>query len=642
MGSTLTSDPYQILGVAKDATVAAIRSAHRKLVLQTHPDKIQDESQRAAKQDEFQRIQQAYEILTDEVQRQQYDDQARYTSKRDPTFEDDARTDGVRFEVRTAAPSREFDRLYEERRARRSADEDLGSFRIYDEVPSRRHDGHERPRPSRRYDDRRAARAPVDDYSSRIRIVREQSRQMEKENISDRRRNRERERRRGHDEKYEYYARVDSYEEEGDDDDEHAFRRQIEMDDRPRRKSADLRRREGRSSDETIRRETPRRRGLEDAHLTARKMSHAREYMEDLSVRTPSYQRSPPSTTYYDATPPPPPPPPPPVAPLHPTPSTMPLEDTVRRSSARRSSERDRARGSSRSSKSSRKEHIQIVEPAAYEPRSRVIPGSSTSPSHGRSSSNARAPPLPQPHRSATMYASREPRHDAPSLSRASTMPVQGAFSSSRRRDAGGPGSSKLKSSRTEVDSGYSSPGTPEMTAHKSPSEYIVVEEIEVEPRMSSGGAGRRRRMVIGSDDESDEHQGNGPSSAAYHRGRRPPLNRTESTSARFSPGYSISYASGREASRPTVIDSSYTRKESAAATRASPSSGKSSSSGHHARWAYPEVQYSPRIGLEDVVYGDGRRGSTEGVYRDAAPHHSRSHYVHGPHHGLMRAETSI
>ncbi|KAJ5385153.1 hypothetical protein N7517_003064 [Penicillium concentricum] len=66
-------DPYAVLGVAKDANITEIRAAHRKRVLKCHPDKIQDESQRIAAQDEFQKVQQAYELLSDDVRRTKHD-----------------------------------------------------------------------------------------------------------------------------------------------------------------------------------------------------------------------------------------------------------------------------------------------------------------------------------------------------------------------------------------------------------------------------------------------------------------------------------------------------------------------------------------------------------------------------------------
>ena len=73
----LPPDPYRILGVSKDAQITEIRSAHRKLVLKCHPDKIQDPALKEAKQREFQQVQQAYELLSNEVEREKYDQKAR-------------------------------------------------------------------------------------------------------------------------------------------------------------------------------------------------------------------------------------------------------------------------------------------------------------------------------------------------------------------------------------------------------------------------------------------------------------------------------------------------------------------------------------------------------------------------------------
>ena len=75
MEGPLPPDPYKALGVAKDATLAEIRSAHRKLVLKCHPDKVQDPALKAEKQLEFEKVQQAYELLSDDSKRAKYDDQ---------------------------------------------------------------------------------------------------------------------------------------------------------------------------------------------------------------------------------------------------------------------------------------------------------------------------------------------------------------------------------------------------------------------------------------------------------------------------------------------------------------------------------------------------------------------------------------
>ena len=59
-------DHYQTLGVAKTATPDEIKKSYRKLASQHHPDKGGDTST-------FQKIEEAYRILSDPNQRQQYD-----------------------------------------------------------------------------------------------------------------------------------------------------------------------------------------------------------------------------------------------------------------------------------------------------------------------------------------------------------------------------------------------------------------------------------------------------------------------------------------------------------------------------------------------------------------------------------------
>lgn len=69
----LQPDPYNILGVPTDADTSEIRASYRKLVLKCHPDKVQDPTLKAEKHNEFQRVQQAYELLTDDDERRKYD-----------------------------------------------------------------------------------------------------------------------------------------------------------------------------------------------------------------------------------------------------------------------------------------------------------------------------------------------------------------------------------------------------------------------------------------------------------------------------------------------------------------------------------------------------------------------------------------
>lgn len=607
MGSTVTTtDPYQVLGVSKDATPTAIRSAYRKLVLQTHPDKVQDESLRAAKQDEFQRIQQAYEILSDESKKQQYDEQVKFAQQKKDFYSEVGPRGGVgeHYEVRTAAPSREFDRKYEEQRRARGSFEDIYSQIFVGDGHTRKHDGygHEARRTPRTHDDRKAGR-DLDDAKERIR--------------SDQRRLRERELRRGRDEKYR--NDVDDYV-----DDENRVRAEEHP---PRRKSGESRRREGRSaSDESIRREPLRRRETGNDYDT--KMTSAREYISEKSGAR--IQRSA-TSTFIE---------------IQSTIPTVAEESTIRRSSARRPSDRDRTRGGSGHSKPSRRDSARespiIVEPSSsYETRPRVIPSMPTATS---SPANIRIPATPKmatPLRSATMQVpvgGHPP--ETPTLSRSSTMPVNGFSSTSRRRDPVMSGSSKMKSSRAaEVDSGYSSPSTPEMQ-WKSPissstrhGPEIYFEDIEPKERRYPTSSDRRRRAVSESDDEDDDRHERSVSPRTRGRSSehitRPPLTRAGTTSAKVSsPTVSYVYTTRESSGRPTMMaDSPSYRKEpiasSTAATRNSPlhlrTGSGSDFAGYHssAGKLYREVSYMPRevhysrrYGPDDIVYSEPRRSN--------------------------------
>ena len=62
----MKNDPYKILGVGKSASQAEIKSAFRTAAKKHHPDK-------GGNPEEFKKINEAYEILSDEKKRQQYD-----------------------------------------------------------------------------------------------------------------------------------------------------------------------------------------------------------------------------------------------------------------------------------------------------------------------------------------------------------------------------------------------------------------------------------------------------------------------------------------------------------------------------------------------------------------------------------------
>ncbi len=61
---------YEALGVPEDATTEQIRSAYRKLAMRYHPDKNPGD---AAAEERFKELTQAYEVLSDEKRRAEYD-----------------------------------------------------------------------------------------------------------------------------------------------------------------------------------------------------------------------------------------------------------------------------------------------------------------------------------------------------------------------------------------------------------------------------------------------------------------------------------------------------------------------------------------------------------------------------------------
>src|ERR1700683_345452 len=63
-------DPYEVLGVPRGASAAAIKSAYRKLAKKHHPDANKNDPKAAAR---FSELNSANEIIGDEDKRQQFD-----------------------------------------------------------------------------------------------------------------------------------------------------------------------------------------------------------------------------------------------------------------------------------------------------------------------------------------------------------------------------------------------------------------------------------------------------------------------------------------------------------------------------------------------------------------------------------------
>ncbi|KAI1803483.1 hypothetical protein F4811DRAFT_344510 [Daldinia bambusicola] len=78
----LPPNPYKALGVLPDAQLPEIRSAYRKLVFKNHPDKYMSPELKEQKRREFNRIQAAYEILSNDSERKRYDSRMKLAAAR--------------------------------------------------------------------------------------------------------------------------------------------------------------------------------------------------------------------------------------------------------------------------------------------------------------------------------------------------------------------------------------------------------------------------------------------------------------------------------------------------------------------------------------------------------------------------------
>lgn len=66
-------DYYRILGLAPNASLAEVKTAYRRQASLAHPDKNPGKDMHGV----FQEIQEAYDVLSDSVRRQAYDDNRR-------------------------------------------------------------------------------------------------------------------------------------------------------------------------------------------------------------------------------------------------------------------------------------------------------------------------------------------------------------------------------------------------------------------------------------------------------------------------------------------------------------------------------------------------------------------------------------
>jgi hypothetical protein len=207
MSSSPQPNPYQTLGISKDADLSTVKTAYRKLVLKCHPDKVQDPTLKAVKQDEFQKVQQAYELLSDETRRMKYDEQMKlYELRKEMGRGGPPPGQSVfDYEVRAAEP-----RTASFRSSPKEAQRPYGqaSPRTYDEEP--RSSSFEEPLPARArrataHEERRRPATRDGERSRRSEEEREHERWEKnfKRNMHEAtKKSRDKDRRRGFDEKF--------------------------------------------------------------------------------------------------------------------------------------------------------------------------------------------------------------------------------------------------------------------------------------------------------------------------------------------------------------------------------------------------------------------------------------------------------
>jgi curved DNA-binding protein CbpA len=606
MATALPPDPYKALGVSKEAAVTEIKSSYRKLVLKCHPDKVQDPTLKAQKQEEFHNIQQAYELLSDDTKRKEYDDKVKLaalreslraasTPKGSPYSSPNPQRPNVfefeDFEIRTAEPrpgqfkssrgSREG--IYSQPKPK--SWEDNISNPMFDEPlrsAARKMSSYEEPRkgPSTREEEKRRK---AEQERERERWERE----MKKSSHHSSKKSRDKERRKGVEEKHRSKS---AFIVDGDSDDDYHHR--SKSDKKKKKSSEDIRDRESEITDSL------RKLKLKENFLTQYIQTSKRKVEEEPRRgirRAETFQDS----SYKYTVPPPPPPPPAPYA-------IVEEDDYPRRSSARsrRGSEQMPTRSSPRTSSDENAPYI-VVD---------ATPPSSRAPAAFQSHSSA--PPIlaepvrKEPVRSKTLQPEYVRKHSnvPPPLPRASTF--QNGDKPSRT-------SSKLKH-HVEIQSDSDDDHIPYSTSP--PRSYDAPtprrRERDTSPiRYRHSNDGRavplgRHRTAMSNDYDIPRERSESPLGTPRHSDR-PPVSRSGGSTSRPTSSRGIPYyATGSSPSEPVIMN-----------TRSPGYPSRSQSGGAY----FGEVAYAPSYGVKDVAYGPDyyRRGS------DPIPtHHHRYHDI--------------
>ena len=655
MASPIPLDPYEVLGVARDATLSAIRSAHRKLVLKHHPDRIKDDAERQKGTEEFQKAQQAYELLSDEKRRTRYDDQVKLAALRKEAMMADRtvpmRSASFPMQTQTTAarppppPPAAYEyrdgRMYEERRPRYSDEDERWAEPQVQRPSARKAASTYERRPTSSYKDEKAKKSSekptgfTDFMQSKLREKAKQARERAAHTESAK--NRDKDRRKDTEAKHSTrraYVESDDDSSSGSDTITYVSRN-------PAPKKSETKKPE------------PRRRATYEVPPTAARKSRESERTRASRENTESSSDSDSSSDdededewarkHRDAT-------------AYISERSVPGRPGVLRTdSAHYIAPKDKASGRksgsdkddlreerTRSSRARRPPPIEVVEPSKRNPHSRKAPSMTTansSPAGLKGMTGHRE--APQPHRSSTGEYPVEHKRPVPSMKRAETMPVPPI---STRRESGR--GSKLKQSET-MDSGYgsSSPATPEMRGTSPPKssskKYFIVEEDAEHARASY-------RTVPIPEEEYPSRRTRSPSPPPRERERDRDGGRKRERPERPSVQTSASYAKGTRPSQYTMSPDQMSARPTAMRTESARSAMRGDApplsrgeSGRHLygevnkddgyRFSPDNVRYSPKTG--DVRYTHTRRGSDD---RNKDCFNGSSHYdnLHSPKNG--------
>ena len=644
MDEPLLQNPYKTLNVPKDATLATIRSAHRKLVLACHPDKVQDESAKKIKAEQFHQVQQAYEILSDENRRTRYDDKAKLAelraemnAERGPPRRSES-YQAPRYAGNSPVFEMRNGRVYEERVPGRSHayEEDMFASKFAEARPSaKKFDEmfadppplNQRRTSGRPQDDRRRMREAEEERERRERDARKAKEaaareEKERRRTKDRRRDMEAKSSR----KFSTYMDTDGSESEVDDR-RYSGKRTATP---PKRRYEEVRRKSDRDEPRrSIKREDLRRdRDFDEdsieANLNAAQeyMSKSREGVREVEIEP----RSRPSRKRADSN----------LDRAVPVPPLVRPVDSRKRSSERERSDKERSgrsggesdrrddrrrggRGSRQPSpvrRDSGKKDKKTREPEIVEPvssgRKASLPIFTSDPKGLKEkmfgSSSSRKEPL----RSATNYqAPPEPAFKHPGMRRAETMPVDKMrrnepvpLKSSHLKNAKAP-SDYDTSSSDDSDSSDDTIETPEIKPRNTTHKY----KVNVDPEEQSP-----RTVYMEPDDmyDSPKSRRSGEHSTKAGRG----------SATRSPPSRSMSYAVGED--RPSPRPSGAARGDSSRGVP--PLKNHGSGRGKKLFGALDdddEVQrfmHSPKMSPTDGRFPQKPRRSSEDVDRDAFP----------------------